>query len=237
MDNYQHNEPPDSAPPPLPSGTFPPGQYPPYAPPPPPEDMGTGKVIGLSALACCIPLIGPIISLIIGIIERAKRGAVVVIVIAGISLLGLPVYGIVAAIAIPVMLGGTSGSVLTVTETKTMENMNVMWSALERFAVDNHGKYPEDIDILVEMGYLDEIPVNQFSGTPMIAVGKDDPPIPKEGNFTYIPRYLDEDVMGFQLLGYGLAYKDYNTYDDRADMIQVLYWMEAEAPGMGEGTQ
>lgn len=74
-------------------------------------------------------------------------------------------------------------------------NLHTIQLAVERYAVDFEGDYPYDINELVKAGYIDEFPVNPFSGMPMQACppGSEPPP----GDFIYEPkgvagRYIDQ---------------------------------------------
>ncbi len=225
MDDNQHHgqqggRPPQPPPPPPPSGTFPPGHQPYYAPPPP-EEMGTGKVVGLSALACCIPLIGPVIALIIGIIERAKNGATVVIVIGGIMLvLSLPILGVYIAIGLPWLMYAAPESVQDdffertlgedfykiqdkANEAEVKQNLHLIQLNIERYLIDRDGKYPDSLEQVIQAGYFDEFPENPFSYSPMREVNLSDNPEDKAGNFTYLPESTDGTITGYTLLGYG----------------------------------
>ena len=65
----------------------------------------------------------------------------------------IAVLGVLATLIIPKVVGVKSEA-----ETKAMEaNEKIIRNALERYYLD-HEKYPEELEDLVEEGYLDEIP-------------------------------------------------------------------------------
>jgi hypothetical protein len=74
------------------------------------------------------------------------------------------------------------------------ENMHLIQLGLERFAVDSPGSvYPRQIDVLLKTGYLEQMPVNPFSGRPMRCV-----PLEGEherGDFSYLARSRDGEYV------------------------------------------
>lgn len=68
----------------------------------------------------------------------------------------IAVLGVLATLIIPKVVGVKSEA-----ETKAMEaNEKIIRNALERYYLDNGETYPEELDVLVEGGFLDEIPDN-----------------------------------------------------------------------------
>ncbi|MGB4569758.1 MAG: type II secretion system protein [Tepidanaerobacteraceae bacterium] len=66
----------------------------------------------------------------------------------------IAVLGVLATLIIPRVVGVQSEA-----ETAAMEaNEKIIRNALERYYLDNDEAYPEELDDLVEEGYLDEIP-------------------------------------------------------------------------------
>ncbi|MFY9414997.1 MAG: type II secretion system protein, partial [Tepidanaerobacteraceae bacterium] len=66
----------------------------------------------------------------------------------------IAVLGVLATLIIPKVVGVQSEA-----ETAAMEaNEKIIRNALERYYLDNDEAYPEELDDLVEEGYLDEIP-------------------------------------------------------------------------------
>ena len=86
-------------------------------------------------------------------------------------------------------------------EAETKSNCNQITLALEKYSEDHDWLYPSEINVLIEDGYLDKFPDNPFSEEEMISVklGSED----FEGNFTYVPVYKGEIVIGYYLMGYG----------------------------------
>ena len=250
MDDYQPNTTPDSVPPPPPSGTFPPGGPPPFAPPAP-EEMGTAKVVGLSALACCIPLVGPLISLIIGIIDRAKHGAVVVIALSAVMLLlSVPILGLYAAISVPLFLLAAPESVQEKflenalgddysriknksKEAEGKQNLHLIQLALERYSIDHDGDYPDNIEQLLKSGFIDVLPDNPFAMSPMQEVLMTDPPEVKQGNFSYLKNSTAGIITGYTLLGYGAISTIESHYPEGSGPAAVVIYLEGGTGTLG----
>jgi hypothetical protein len=72
--------------------------------------------------------------------------------------------------------------------------------ALERYAIQSDGLYPEHPSILLG-GYMDSYPENPYTGEMMrpVQFGSED----YEGNFCYIPVIEGGQVTGFTLFGFG----------------------------------
>jgi hypothetical protein len=64
-------------------------------------------------------------------------------------------------------------------------NLHTLQLAVERFAVDTEGNYPQSTALLLQKGYLVGLPTNPFSGRPMeeYRLGE----IPPPGDFVYAP--------------------------------------------------
>lgn len=104
------------------------------------------------------------------------------------------------------------------------QNLHAVQLAMERFSVDAPGSiYPADLDMLIDQGYLDEMPHNPFTGEPMrwVLLAELDLEAPppaglNHGDFAYYPRlekqYMTEpldltllnktDVCGYTLVLY-----------------------------------
>jgi hypothetical protein len=85
---------------------------------------------------------------------------------------------------------------------KCRENLHAVQLALERFAVDSPGGvYPADLTVLIDQGYLEQMPLNPFTGEPMRWVmlresvyEAERPPGLSHGDFGYYPR-LEKQYM------------------------------------------
>jgi len=89
-------------------------------------------------------------------------------------------------------------------EAQAKSNAHAIQTALDRYATDNGGLYPDKIETLLSDGYLNQFPLNPFTNQQM----KD---IPYGfsgyyGNFTYLPVTLGDKVLGYYIIVYG--YKD-----------------------------
>ena len=90
-------------------------------------------------------------------------------------------------------------------------NMHLIQLGLERFAVDSPGSvYPASIDELLEAGYLEQMPVNPFTGQPMRCVPPDGEH--GHGDFSYLLRghqgvapaseLRPDEILGYDLVLY-----------------------------------
>jgi hypothetical protein len=79
------------------------------------------------------------------------------------------------------------------------QNLHLLQLALERFSVDSPGaSYPESTSLLIQQGYLSELPNNPFTGAPMQEYHPGE--IPPPGDFVYAPvRDEQGDVVGYEL--------------------------------------
>jgi hypothetical protein len=92
------------------------------------------------------------------------------------------------------------------------QNLHVIQLALERFAVDYDGFYPQDFALLASEGYMPKNPGNPYASPPggdenrmqPIALGKPGQP----GDFVYVTKVQDvggqQKVVGYELYLYGL---------------------------------
>jgi len=75
--------------------------------------------------------------------------------------------------------------------------------ALERYAVDSSGLYPESMHKLIELDYITSYPSNPFSDTRVVMKEIDFGDPDYEGNFTYVPVTINGRITGYYLLGWG----------------------------------
>lgn len=178
----------------------PPGSFN-YAPPPytPPPALSTGAITGLIALAVLVPVIGPLIAFIAGLIHNTKKGSGWLIgcgaALGAFQLLVL----LSVAIAIPNFVSIKEKS----KEAEVKQNLHSIQLAVERFAVDHDGAYPTTIDELQAQSYLPQLPQNPFTNQPMRNISPGEQPF--QGEFTYKPAVKDGGVVGYELYGYGSA--------------------------------
>jgi competence protein ComGC len=87
-----------------------------------------------------------------------------------------------------------------VMEAETKSNVHLIQIALECYWVD-HCVFPADIDTLITDGYLEALPMNIFTKQPMkgISFGA----FPYEGEFTYVPYTIDNNIRAYYLIAYG----------------------------------
>jgi hypothetical protein len=68
-------------------------------------------------------------------------------------------------------------------------NLHAIQLALERYSSDNNGDYPLSIETICITGYLQELPLNPFTGEPMRCISDAD--TAQSGDFSYEPQRTD----------------------------------------------
>jgi len=100
-------------------------------------------------------------------------------------------------------------------ESEVKSNLHSIHTAIERYAVDNNGKYPETSKELIELRYLSKFPLNPYTNEQMkdVAFGERAP-----GEFTYVPVKNPESkvIDGFYLIGYGESENNYDKLNNEA---------------------
>jgi hypothetical protein len=88
--------------------------------------------------------------------------------------------------------------------------------------------YPENIEHLINLGYLDRFPINPFTKKIMKNIGFKETPF--SGEYTYFPIKYGARVVGFCLLGYGdISKPGYDVDEDgKGDhvVISVIEYAE-----------
>jgi len=100
-------------------------------------------------------------------------------------------------------------------EEESKSDLHTIQIALERYAVDNEGKYPKTSEELINLDYITEFPVNTFSEEPMKDVSFNQR---APGEFTYISIADPESglINNFVLLGYGETENKYDKLNNEA---------------------
>ena len=146
------------------------------------------------AIVSLIPPISLLVLLatVVDAIVRRRPGSGHLIVTSLVSTL----FGVLLAIALPSYVKVNSNT----REGETKANLHYIQVALERYWVD-HCVYPADIETLFTDGYLSALPENSFTRQPMkeISFGAS----PYQGEFTYIPYTIDNNVRAYYLIVYG----------------------------------
>jgi len=109
-------------------------------------------------------------------------------------------------------------------ETKTY--LHVFQIGLERYAEDNGGNYPSDLNSLLYEEYFACFPTNPWTDSPMrnIPFGTQ----PSRGEFTYLPVFRDCEVTGCYLIAYGpedgsnMGYWDIDGDGSNDNVILIL---------------
>jgi hypothetical protein len=104
-------------------------------------------------------------------------------------------------------------------------------AALTEYASDHNGHFPSDTNVLVEESYKSSLPVNRIireyqAIMEEIPFGSE----PFEGNFTYVPVYEGEFVVGYYLIVYG--YKNREGLDVNGDGIDDHVIMVLDSTGV-----
>jgi hypothetical protein len=86
-------------------------------------------------------------------------------------------------------------------EAEVKSNLHSIQIALERYASDHSGYYPQNTGELISGNYLPQYPNNPFTNQPMreIEFGA----APSDGEFTYLPLSTDGIVDAYYLIAYG----------------------------------
>jgi hypothetical protein len=107
--------------------------------------------------------------------------------------------------ALVMVIGSVPGMVgvshVHAVEAEVKSDVHAIQIAVERYAVDHQGHYPSEIQQLNADGYLLSFPENPFSREPMRPIQVGDPDF--EGNFTYEPVIVSNEVTGYRLFAYG----------------------------------
>ncbi len=80
------------------------------------------------------------------------------------------------------------------------ENLTLLDNALTKYGEDFNGVFPENLEGLVQEGYIDKIPANPYTQEKMKEV-----PLGEysEGNYTYMPLQGNDKIAGYYLFIYG----------------------------------
>jgi type II secretory pathway pseudopilin PulG len=180
--------------------------------------LSTGAIAGFIILAVLVPVIGPIISFIYGMVNNARRGSLAVIITS--AAMFFSICPCLAAIALPNYIKARDKAM----EAEVKANAHTIQIALERYCTDQSGYYPPDTDSLLQYGYMNSFPENPFTKdiTKDIKFGTE----PNAGELTYIPVKDDQDkIYGYYLFAYGCERTDGVDVDEdgvRDHVIIVL---------------
>jgi hypothetical protein len=86
-------------------------------------------------------------------------------------------------------------------EAEVKSNLHNIQIALERYAKDHGGIYPQSTGELISENYLPQYPHNPFTDQPMREI--DFGTAPFDGEFTYLPFTTDGKVDAYYLIAYG----------------------------------
>jgi len=161
----------------------------------------------LIGCAIIIPFLGPLVSIVVGALSTRKGGGVAVLVV-GIIMILLHIAGLYLLFVLgSALINGASGPLgQFFSEAKTemyRANGEMIQYALEDYASDNKGKYPDDLGKLVTGGYLPSMGTNpngMFEGKFVkdVEFGSSD----YAGNVTYIPVRQGKGISGYYLICY-----------------------------------
>jgi hypothetical protein len=95
-------------------------------------------------------------------------------------------------------------------EDETRQSIGLIQLALERYAEDDpHHFYPKDPDELKKHGYLDEYPLNSYTGQPMRLVANGDQSTPGDFSMLVTPSTMCKNkCKGYTLIAYGRRQKN-----------------------------
>ncbi|MCD6216977.1 hypothetical protein J7L05_03835 [bacterium] len=114
------------------------------------------------------------------------------------------IYSLIYHVSIEGMIMGLKENMKYMFKAKEAEvksNTHSIQIAIERYAVDYAGQYPDDAEQLITKGYMSAFPINPYTDAPMVECGFPGTP----GNFMYIPIFDDENVkvIKYELMGFG----------------------------------
>ncbi len=166
----------------------------------------------MSPIAIFMPAIILFILFILGIVKRDHKYSGKFRLYGGVGAL---IFFFLLAIALPSMIKHPAPAA----DAEVKANIQTIRIALERYGEDHSGVYPERIETLIDDGFMAVFPRNPFiwqasdgsidqsvyednsTYLPMKNVPYGSPDF--EGNFTYLTVIIDDDVVGFYLIGYG----------------------------------
>jgi hypothetical protein len=99
------------------------------------------------------------------------------------------------------ILNSIGGNPIIFLEARTKSNALLINNALQRYAADMGGFYPDNIGSLIGDNYLTTMPDNLFTGQPMKNVAYNSPD--SVGNVTYLPLKVEDQIQGYYFLIYG----------------------------------
>jgi len=177
--------------------------------------LSGGMIAGMIGLSVILPLLGPLIALVVGIISHKRPGALAIIIVA--CIVPCVIHPCIAAIGIPQFAKARE----TVWEAEVMAHASTIQLELERYNADTNS-YPSKINDLITEGYLDSFPLNPFVHNEIsmreIPFGDSD----YHGNFTYVPIIIDGSVQHYYLLAYGSLFSHDWDYDGDGEEDYII---------------
>ncbi len=164
--------------------------------------IGIPPIVPIAILA-----VFPIIFIIAGFAARNQSWAVVVKTI-GLTLL-IPHYIALAAI-IPRM----AWDEIERNEIQVKNNVLTIQNAVDRYAYENENHYPDDIQTLIDKGYMKKLPGNPLSDDQVPMRDIEFRSSGKEGNFSYIAMISKGKTTNYYLIGYGANNPEYSSKPD-----------------------
>jgi hypothetical protein len=174
-------------------------------------------------VALFVPIVGPLLALILGIIYRKSAGAIALIILGGFFLAVHLVFNILIPLfAIPTLLPTRYQAADRTIE----DNLFNIMLAVENSAATSGGIYPSELDTIESLGTVARAynrPINPITEDEMHNV-----PFGTEkcyGEYTYIPVAMDGKVKGYYLIAYGKVEtegKDVNGDSKPDHVISIL---------------
>jgi len=115
-----------------------------------------------------------------------------------------PIIFIAVILSATLLLSCGRGGMFEDKEKLALENINIMAKGLDSY-FDKYGKYPEDITVLKDMGFLPQFPFNPFQeGNVQMMQVPVSTPVP--GDFSYLKIYrgrFSDEIMYYVLILWG----------------------------------
>ena len=164
--------------------------------------IGIPPIVPIAILAAF-----PVICIIAGFATRNQSWSAVVKTI-GLALL-IPHYIALAAI-IPRM----AWDEIERKEIQVKNNVLTIQNAVDHYAYENENQYPDDIQTLIDKGYMKIFPGNPLSddNVPMREI--EFTSSGKEGNFSYIAVTSKGETINYYLIGYGANNQEFSSKPD-----------------------
>jgi hypothetical protein len=187
------------------------------------ERLSSVFIIIIILIALLIPMAGPVISIILGLIFIKRLGSTTLIVAGCILLVvQIVVRVLFASLLLFLLLGASS-----MNESNMKMSFEAISDVLSNYSLDHDGAYPKELNKLNDLddfAYNHSEPLNPLTERAMhnVPFGSKD----CFGEYTYVPYVSNGKVTGYYLIGYGTEKTEGQDVDGDGvpdHVISVLY--------------